>query len=440
MYQPMSFTLPIYNTLNWQEKILLFFTSMLFVAQTSNPFISQKFSACALCVIGFWILIFQKRNFHWTLFFQREITRNSGFRQISLIFILLGVPAIISLFGTYNTRATVLLLLSMVIFFTAGIALYSLFFNQRNAKILITVIAVCSILWIIDALVQQVVGTDLFGISLEKRGRWGSRVIGPFINGNNHLGMLLTITLPVTLKWLSRFHIVLQVLYICMLAIVLLGTGVKTNWITFVLALICFYWFVRGGRWSILCLTVPLLIGCIWAVTSTSPIASKKFNQLISVPTTLNGWDKKATGRLHIWAAGWNMGIENPLTGVGANSFRYAYLDHKADWDPSGHKNGITTHSHAEHQWVSIFAETGFLGVICLAGVVLLVVCLAVRSPLGFNFYHYPWLLSFLLILNPINSIPPVFKMWFFPIFLLSIISQISAVENAEREIDSGIV
>jgi O-antigen ligase len=314
-----------------------------------------------------------------------------------------------------------------------------LFSNQRTAKILVTVIAVCSILWIIDALWQQVTGTDVLGIPLEDRGRWGSRVTGPF-NGNNHLGMLLAVTLPVTLKWLSRFHIVLQLLYISMLGLVLLLTGVKTNWITFVLAIICFYWFVRGGRRSLLCILVPLLICSVLAAYSYSPLAKNKLNQLTSVPTTLKGWDEKSTGRIHIWAAAWNMGMENPLTGVGAKSFKYAYLDHRVDWDPSPQKNGITAHSHAEHQWISIFAETGFLGVICLAGTVLLVICLAVRSPYGFNFYHYPWLLTFLLILNPINSIPPLFKMWFFPIFLLAIISQISAVENAEREIDTGIV
>ena len=432
----MSSIQPIFNILSWQEKVLLVLTSMVFVAQPL-PFVTAKLAVIVLAVCGLWILLFPDMSFYK----KREIGKNAGFRQILLIFLLLGVPGLISLCGTYNIQKTLWFVLLIPVFFAAGIAMYSLFSNQRTAKILVTIIAVCSILWIIDALVQGFVGTDVLGISNEKRGRWGSRVTGPF-NGNNHLGMLLAVTLPVTLKWLSRFHIVLQLLYISMLGFVLLLTGVKTNWITFVLAIICFYWFVRGGRRSLLCILVPLLIGSVWAANSYSPLASKKLNQLTSVPTTLEGWDKKSTGRLHIWAAAWNMGMENPLTGVGAKSFKYAYLDHKAHWDPSGYKGKprITTHSHAEHQWISIFAETGFLGVICLAGTVLLVICLAVRSPYGFNFYHYPWLLTFLLILNPINSIPPLFKMWFFPIFLLAVISQISAVENAEREIDTGIV
>ena len=318
----MSLTLPIFNTLSWQEKVVLVFTSMVFVAQPF-PFVTAKLAVFILASIGFWIL-----------FFQREIGRNAGFRQLLLIFLLLGVPGLISLCGTYNLGKTLDFVLLIPVFFAAGITMYSLFSNQRTAKILITVIAVCSILWIIDALWQQVTGTDVLGISLEKRGKWGSRVTGPF-NGNNHLGMLLAVTLPVTLKWLSRFHIVLQLLYISMLGLVLLLTGVKTNWITFVLAIICFYWFVRGGRRSLLCILLPLLIGCVWAAGSYSPLASKKLNQLISVPTTLEAWDKKGSGRLHIWAAAWNMGIENPLTGVGAKSFKYAYLDHKADWDPS---------------------------------------------------------------------------------------------------------
>ena len=105
MCQPMSFTLPIYNTLSWQEKVVLVFTSMVFVAQPSFPIISSKLSVIILATIGFWIL-----------FFQKEIRKNAGFRQILLFFLLLGVPGLISMCGTYNIRETLWFVLLVPVF------------------------------------------------------------------------------------------------------------------------------------------------------------------------------------------------------------------------------------------------------------------------------------------------------------------------------------
>ena len=68
------------------------------------------------------------------------------------------------------------------------------------------------------------------------------------------------------------------------------------------------------------------------------------------------GVDASAMGRIHAWEAAFNMGIRNPLTGVGLSLFLDNYWDY-------------ATHSRAEGQahvthstWFQVLSESGFVG------------------------------------------------------------------------------
>ena len=65
-----------------------------------------------------------------------------------------------------------------------------------------------------------------------------------------------------------------------------------------------------------------------------------------------------------------------------------------------------------------------------LISAILLVVVITRRSAIGLSLYKYPWLLSLLLILNPINSMPPLTKMWWMPIVLLVFVAHIAQLEH----------
>lgn len=423
--QSMPLTTSIYNTVNFKEKLVLLFAAMLFVAQPI-PIFSSKLAMFILAAIGIWILLFHRR-----------IKQSAGFWQILTVFILLGLPGLISLFGSYNIERSIEFVLLIPLFFAAGIALYSLLQNFRAAQILSTVIAITSMCWVLDGIVQYILGADLLGVPIEDNGNGRLRITGPF-RDNNHLGMLLAVTLPVTLKWLDKFHKSSQFVYIFCLAFVLLGTGARTHWVTFFFAIAGFYWFSKGGRLLLICTIVPALVLSVWVASSSSLVAQKKLNKFSSIPTTLADLDKNLSGRIHIWSTAINMGLTYPLTGVGVKSFKYAYEDSNLEWDPTGRKKRNRKVSHAHHQWISMFAETGIFGVISLVAIVLLILYISKRSYSGLNFYSYPWLLSFLLIINPLNSMQPLFKMWWFPIVLLVTVAQISAVEHVKNRVGCG--
>lgn len=125
----MSSIQPIFNILSWQEKVLLVLTSMVFVAQPL-PFVTAKLAVIVLAVCGLWILLFPDMSFYK----KREIGKNAGFRQILLIFLLLGVPGLISLCGTYNIQKTLWFVLLIPVFFCCWNRNVFIVFQSTNCK------------------------------------------------------------------------------------------------------------------------------------------------------------------------------------------------------------------------------------------------------------------------------------------------------------------
>ncbi|MBC8523148.1 O-antigen ligase family protein [PVC group bacterium] len=405
----------IFNTLTWQEKIVLFFVSMLYFLQ---PFewIDHRSAFFTLTVVG--VLVF---------ILHREILKKTGFWLYSTIIFLLVIPGILSIWGSYNISKTLDFVYVFPAAYFAGIAIYSLLSNYRARQILIGVIAVTSTLWAVDGIVQGICGVDILGNPL----LGGKQVTGPFYK-STHMGILITVTLPVVLKWYSQFGLFFQVVYILLIGYVLVLTGVRTDWVTFLAAIFLFYFCVKDLRKFFLFKVIPVAaVACVLAL-SVSPLAREKAERFVNIPTTYEGWNNKLTNRVYIYSTALNMGYRNPVNGVGAKAFNDAYVEYKLEGDwISPERNGGAFHAH--HPWLSIFAESGFVGVISLLLICWLLIFATIRSRWKLNFYHYPWLLSFVLILNPVNSMLPLFELWWFPVVLLVIIAHVVDVEYANR-------
>jgi len=410
--------IPIYNTLSWQEKIVMFLVSMLYFLQ---PFeiLDHRTVVFILAAIGTWILLFHK----W-------IYKRASFWQYTTVFALLTLPGIISFWNTHNAFQTTKFSLAVPALFAAGAAIYSLLTNKVAVKILICTIAITSTAWALDGIFQSIFEKDIVGIPR----LFGTlQVTGPF-RGSTHLGILLTVTLPVSLKWYSRFGWVPQIVYVLLIGYVLLLTGVRTDWVTFLVAIFLFYVCVTGVSKLLLLKLIPALIVISAGAIAISPLTKEKAVKFVSIPTTYEGWNQKLTNRVFIYATALNMGSQNLITGAGAKSFNDAYVQYKldGDWIDPEHNGGAF---HAHHPWLSIFAETGLIGLTSLLGAIVLLLVVTIKSQGKLNFYYYPWLLSLVLILNPVNSMLPLFEMWWFPVVLLVITSHIIDVEYSNRSI-----
>ena len=153
---------------------------------------------------------------------------------------------------------------------------------------------------------------------------------------------------------------------------------------------------------------------------------------LIDSPFSYRQANRFLSGRVDIWMAAWNMTKANPITGVGAKAFNYAYEEHSIN-DRFKVVDGKGGAYHAHHPWISMVAEKGVVGLLGFIGVILLLFGITARTRWGVNLNTYPWLLSFVLLINPLNSMPILFKTWWFPIVLLVIAAHL--VDVAKKNV-----
>ena len=104
-----SNSMTIFNTLTWQEKLLLLFVSLLFLLQPFKAF-DQKVAVFVLCGIGVSILCTQKKIYSQT-----------GFWKYVLIVFLLVFPGIASVFGTHDVDETMNFIFAVPLFFALGV-------------------------------------------------------------------------------------------------------------------------------------------------------------------------------------------------------------------------------------------------------------------------------------------------------------------------------
>jgi len=321
------------------------------------------------------------------------------------------------------------------VMFLVGVTLYSCFKNQKLMQVFAAVLSLVSILFVLDCVIQFAVGVDLLGIPLEPVTKTESRIVGPFSRRTHH-AVLLTVLLPVVLKWLAQYGRFPQLLYLAALTFVIYGSGSRASYVTYLAAIALFYVWTKRGRIFLFGCLLPAVLVMGWITSSSSSYAKTRLQTFLVIPKTYNNWNNVLSGRVDIWWAGWNMFSEYPITGIGAKAFREAYDDFKPV--PTIDRPLIAKEAnHAHHPWISVLSETGLVGFIGLLGVVVLVFGLTVRSKWGVNLYVYPWLLSFVLILNPLNSMPPIYKSWWIPIMLLVIVSHLVDLEHKRHDLVS---
>jgi len=98
----------------------------------------------------------------------------------------------------------------------------------------------------------------------------------------------------------------------------------------------------------------PLVVGICGAVAMMAMMVFAGISDRQSGGAEESGVDESAMGRIYAWHAAINMGVANPLTGVGINNFFVNYYFYSPHWDGK---------NHAVHStWFQVLGETGFVG------------------------------------------------------------------------------
>lgn len=233
--------------------------------------------------------------------------------------------------------------------------------RARDARHLVAGVALVTMFWCVDALVQALAGVSLGGPAE------ADRLSGIFGAGNLKLGGVLAVLTPFLLwqawHWDGRRALALASLA---LLLVILLAGARAAWIGFGLAAVLMFWHLLGGRRAALALLVLGLVTVVAGMLaySGSPRFAERVERTVAALSIQpDGIDHALTGRTQIWASAWRMGLAHPVNGVGVRAFRVAYPDF-ANADDHFLANGEQV-LHAHQVVLELWSETGLFG-LCL--------------------------------------------------------------------------
>lgn len=354
--------------------------------------------------------------------------KDHRWQRFLLILALFWIPALISLLGSYAPEKSVqlLVLLPLYLLFAAG-AFYLLDkYVQRD--LLFLIISVISAFWLADGMLQFFLGYDLFGVPINQQGR----IVGPFAH-HLRLSLFVAIFSPIVLQYLERHGWIWQLIYLAVAVTIAMLSGVRTDLLTILLA-VGLYTMSRR-KFMIIAAIIPIVLLAGIFSGGHSDISDKKLKSFSRVPLSYAQWNELSSYRLDIWLTAWNMFSDKPINGVGARAFSSAYEHYRGENDFFSTQTG-TSVSHAHHPIIAIVTETGLIGFTGL----ILVVGLIYRwgkSSLHQGLIANPWLQILILMIFPIQSMPILFTLWWFPVVSFVLICYLNDINQIKNNADS---
>jgi len=412
---------------NWPAASKLNFMSvgvllaLLIIASAPNFGLKQALSAAVpsalLAFMGMW-LIWKERV---ALF---EIPAQ---RRWAVIALLLLIPIAISVPGSYKPGTSASIAVALVIYYFTGVTLIQVLRDPSRRAWLARWILVVLVFWMGDSLVQYFLGQDLFGIALTPEGR----ITGPF-EGNLRQGMFLAMLIPIAIG------VVLEsgkggtwaVLLFAAAASIGLLSGVRMVFVMLAIAVAGLLIHLPRSRWKWALLTILPLIAVL--AISLSPVLQQRMSTLSGVEKLdFAAIDRFLSFRATIWETGLHMVERRPFNGVGAGAFDTAYRDF-ATRPGDVFANGPVRVYHAHQVYVAFAAETGLPGLTALVAIIILCARWYWRSSSGARQRAWTYALALTVYFFPLNTQPPLFNHWLFPILLLLLAAFLASLDEPQ--------
>jgi len=362
----------------------------------------------------------------WLLFKKRIDWSDSSVHRLGIIFMLLLVPILISIPGSYNLNGSVMVAVVLMLFFVVGLALMQGLKSEADHAWMLRWLTIVLLIWLGDGFIQYLFGRDLLGHPMGSDGR----MMGPFPE-NLHFGLFMTVLMPIMLWRMAKERPLAAITIIALIGFAAGMSGARSNLFFYLLAIATLM--PRFGWWHRALIVLALLVAVVASV-GQSETTSAKFQQFSSGADKQSWFEKLdhiLSGRMIIWEAAVEMVKDRPLTGVGAGAFAEAY-DHYATRpeDPfrsgGGYEGGVY---HAHQMYVSIAAESGLIGLAGLLISVALVIKWFFQAPAGLRALAAPYAASLAVIAFPIQSQPVLYRAWWFPIVLLLLCGLVIALQ-----------
>lgn len=326
--------------------------------------------------------------------------REGGAKTFSIMFLCIWVPIVLSVPDSLWFKKSFSTALTFPRIYLAGIYIIWMLREETVLQRVLKLAAWLLLFWVVDALIQAVVGYDLFGYA------YPERLNGLFGPDSWKLGLTLAMLAPMVWEYVSRNGTTWQ------LALAWLGTATvvllasnRESWIVFALVNAIWGWVhARRQGFHPLKLLAPLavvaLLAGIVAYQANPKFAQRVDASLKALDFTYESLDEASSRRMHLWSNAITVLKHHPINGAGVRAYRYAYAKYAEPGDPYVSAEG-TGMIYAHQLVLEVGAETGMIG---LAGLLAFLVLLvrtgwrgATHSPLTWA----AWLGAFA---------------WFFPI------------------------
>ncbi len=322
-----------------------------FVALLPVPGIAEGVMSLG-AVFGFALMLWQKLS-HRSSWLSRE-----AWLMTLAFFLAYWLPEFFSAFDAINAQRAwreVLLDLRYLPFLWLIALSVS---NEKGRNLIFSGLAIISLFWAIDGLLQVLTGFSLGGAMTE------DRLSGIFGSDNLKLGLVLAALSPFTLDWAhKRGGVWAWSAAALLVGTVILWAGSRAAWVMLGIVLLASGWRVMGKpRLAIFFLISGLVF---FASYFSSPELRARIDRTeAALMGGVEGFDHALSGRISIWRVAAKMSEDHPVNGIGIRNFRDVYEQYALPDDPftSGEQEGAY---HAHHWFFEVLSETGIIGLMC---------------------------------------------------------------------------
>ncbi len=338
---------------------------------------------------------------HW-----QSWRHNPAFKLFAGVFLLAWIPILISLVDAVRPQSTAMMSVNHLRFAFSGIFILHILSTPETHRRFLSLCAWLLLVWVLDGIVQMAAGRDLLGFAVPA----GGRINALFGEEGLVYGILLAVLCPLLWEHAARHWSRWQLASIVIATVVaILAAGARSAWITVAVILLAYgvlSW-RRRGRFP-LPLFALVLAGLVLAVAALWAGSERFANRLESAVGAFTGTTaimEDAIGhRLWIWRGAVNMIEANPVNGVGAGGFRYAFPEYAAADDPFFNMDPPLNPYHSHQLWLEILSETGIVGALGLFALLTLLLVAGIRAPASARRLMLPYALCVLAAYFPVNS------------------------------------
>ena len=230
--------------------------------------------------------------------------------------------------------------------------------NEKGRNLIFSGLAIISLFWAIDGLLQVLTGFSLGGAMTE------DRLSGIFGSDNLKLGLVLAALSPFTLDWAhKRGGVWAWSAAALLVGTVILWAGSRAAWVMLGIVLLASGWRVMGKRRLAIFFLISGLV--FFASYFSSPELRARIDRTeAALMGGVEGFDHALSGRISIWRVAAKMSEDHPVNGIGIRNFRDVYEQYALPDDPftSGEQEGAY---HAHHWFFEVLSETGIIGLMC---------------------------------------------------------------------------